>query len=243
MWTELLQLFYPPLCLLCGRKLIACEQQICLYCHYDLPCAGYHKRPDNPMLRLFAGIPQVRDMAAFLLFEKEGPAQVLTHSFKYRDNKLLAEQMGRIAARAMKADGLFHDVDFLLPVPLHPKKERMRGYNQSEWIARGFASVYQRPICGNILFRTVYAVSQTRKSAYERRLNVENNYALRETETLAGKHVLLIDDVITTGSTVLTCIETLRVIPDIRISVFSLSIVPLQSNADELDMEDEIPEF
>jgi ComF family protein len=234
-WDELLQFFYPQHCLCCGRSLIAGEQQICLHCFCDLPRAGYHRRSGNPMMKLFAGIPQIREMASFLLFEKGGHVQRLIHSFKYHENKQLAEQLGRTASLEMKADGLFRDIDFLLPIPLHPVKERKRGYNQSEHIAHGFASVYHRPVCRNVLYRTIHTASQTYKSIYERHLNMERKFAVRETDTLAGQHVLLIDDVITTGSTTIACIEALSVIPDIRISIFSLSIVPVLAGTDEPD--------
>ncbi|MDR3260578.1 MAG: ComF family protein [Tannerella sp.] len=228
-WTtanDLLQLFYPRQCVLCKNTLIEEEQQICLDCLCDLPRTHYHKRPDNPILKLFSGIPQLRETAAFLFFEKEGKAQTLVHSLKYYGNKRLAEQLGRIASLEMKPDGLFRDVDVLIPVPLHPKKERKRGYNQSEWIARGIASVYRRPVNRTILYRNTYTATQTRKSRYDRHLNVDKIFDVKEPHTFTGKHVLLIDDVITTGATSIACIEALTAIPDVRISVFSLAIVP-----------------
>jgi ComF family protein len=179
------------------------------------------------MLTLYAGFPQIREAAAFLLYEKEGIAQKLIHRFKYHDNKKLAEYLGKIASLDMHADGLFQDVDFLMPVPLHPGKERQRGYNQSYRIACGMASVYRFPVRNDVLYRKVYTMTQTRKSRYERHLNTENVFEVKDAQTCAGKHVLLIDDVITTGATSIACIEALTMaIPDIRISVFSLAMVP-----------------
>jgi ComF family protein len=225
LWNDLLNLFYPNLCLICRRQLADFEPHICLYCLCDLPCARYHKRPDNPVLKLYAGIPQMREAAAFLLYEKDGTAQTLIHNFKYYNNKALAEYLGLIASQEMKTDGLFCDVDFLVPVPLHPKKERQRGYNQSLWIARGMAAGYGIPIRNEALYRKIYTISQTRKSHYDRHLNIEDVFGVEDGQAFAGKHVLLIDDVITTGATSIACIEALTGIPDIRISVFSLAIV------------------
>ncbi len=131
--------------------------------------------------------------------------------------------LGRMAASELQADGLFRDVDIFVPVPLHKRKERKRGYNQSLCIARGFASVYHCPIDCKTLRRSIYTDTQTRKSPYERHVNVEGIFEIRESKRLEGKHILLIDDVLTTGSTLLACVDTLVRIPHIRISIFTLT--------------------
>jgi ComF family protein len=192
-----------------------------------LPCAHYHEYAGNQLLRLFADVPQIQEVAAFLIYEKSGPVQAIIHNFKYRENHLLAEYLGQIASRSMHDDGLFEDVDLLIPVPLHPRKEFQRGYNQSFWIASGIASVYNYPINSRSLYRKIHTVSQTNKSLAERKLNMGNAFAVRNAHALAGKHVLLVDDVITTGSTTSACIQALTTIPDIRISIFALAVVPL----------------
>lgn len=227
-WRDFSHLFYPRLCLLCEKPLIENEQVLCLHCLCELPRTNYHTRSDHPILKLYAGIPQLKNAAGFLLYEKEGCVQSLIHSFKYHNNKKLAVFLGRLASSELQQTGLFEGVDLLVPVPLHPKKERKRGYNQSEQIAHGIASVYDRPILSNILYRKTHTTTQTSKSRYERHLNVENIFALRETESFANKHILLIDDVITTGATSLACIEALSAVPDIRITLFALSIVEVR---------------
>jgi ComF family protein len=226
MWTwihNLLQLFYPRLCILCGQRLVEGEQHVCLHCFCDLPHTNYHKRPDNPILKLFAGTLHIDETAAFLLFEKDGNVQHLIHAIKYFGNKQLAKHLGRIAFLEMQADGLFRDIDMLIPVPLHPKKEWKRGYNQAEWIAKGIVTVHPCPIERDILRRNIYTDTQTRKTIYERHRNVEQIFSVAHEELLAGKHILLIDDVITTGATLNACIQPLSAIPDIRISIFALS--------------------
>lgn len=228
LWNNFVNLFYPRLCLLCEKPLIAHEQQLCLHCLYDLPRIDYHRRPDNPILKLYAGIPPLQKAAGFLPYEKKGKVQSLVHSFKYRNNKQLAEQLGRLAACELQADQFFQDIDLLVPVPLHPKKERKRGYNQSTWIAQGIASLTNKPIVADVLFRTVHTTSQTRKLRYDRHVNVEKIFSLHNAEVFEKKHILLIDDVITTGATSLSCIEALVRVPDIRISLFALSIANIQ---------------
>ena len=228
MWTwihNFLQLFYPRLCLYCDKRLTEDEQYLCLHCYCELPRTHYHRRTDNPVLKLFTGFFHIHEIAAFLFFEREGKVQDLVHAFKYYGNKQLAQYLGRIAAIEMKNDGLFRGIDMLIPVPLHPKKERKRGYNQSEWIAKGVESVYQYPVRCDLLYRNIDTVTQTRKTVYERNLNVEEIFAVNNADALEGKHILLIDDVITTGATLRACIKTLSAIPDIRISIFSLTTV------------------
>ena len=226
MWIhDLLQLFYPRLCITCENKLTEDEQYVCLYCFCDLPRTNFHQHMHNPMMKLFAGTLQINKIAAFLLFERNGKVQHLIHSIKYFGNKQLARHLGRIASMEMIEDGLFQGIDWLIPVPLHPKKERKRGYNQAEWIAKGIEAVCHCQIEKDVLQRVMYTDSQTRKTLYERHRNVEEIFSLKNADSLKGKHILLIDDVITTGATLNACIKTLSAIPDIRISVFALTTV------------------
>jgi ComF family protein len=222
--NDLLQLFYPRLCVLCENRLTTDEQHICLHCFCDLPRTNFHQHMHHPVMKLFAGTFQLNKIATFLLFEKDGKVQRLIHSIKYFGNKRLAKHMGRIASLEMMADGLFQGIDLLIPVPLHPKKERKRGYNQSEWIAKGIEEVCRCPIEKEVLRRVLYTDSQTRKTIYERHRNVEEIFSLKNADSLAGKHILLIDDVITTGATLNACMKTLSTVPDLRISIFSLSV-------------------
>ena len=221
--NDLVKLLYPNLCMLCGRLLVRDEQFLCLHCHCNIPKTNYHYRKGNPVRDLFAGYPQVNEATAYLFFEKEGTTQKLIHSLKYNGNKALALYLGRVAALELKAEGVFASVDTIIPVPLHPKKEKKRGYNQSEWIAKAFASVYECNMDANLLKRTTHTQSQTLKSVYDRHVNVENIFEPTDPYRLFKKHILLIDDVITTGATISSCIDALLSIPDITISIFALS--------------------
>lgn len=222
--NDFVDLFYPRLCLLCKNSLIDNEQQICLHCLFNLPKTNFHTNKDNPVSALFAGFRQVNEVTAFLFFEKDGITQKLIHSFKYYDNKTLAEYLGRIAALELKEYGFYASVDTIIPVPLHRKKEKKRGYNQSELIANGIASIYGCEVDKTSINRITDTESQTRKSVFERHINVEKIFSLTNAEHLVGKHILLVDDVITTGATTSACVEILSEIPEINISIFSLSI-------------------
>ena len=223
-FNDLIKLFYPISCILCKNVLVADEQHLCLDCLCDLPETNYHTNKGNPAKALFVGYPQVCEVTAFLFFEKEGAAQRLIHSLKYYGNKRLAEYLGRLVALRLKDYGFYASVDVIIPIPLHRKKQRQRGYNQSELIARGISSVYGCKIETSLMERIIHTKSQTHKSVYERHANVEEIFRLTEAETLHGKHILLVDDVMTTGATLSASIEALRSIPEIKISVFSLSI-------------------
>jgi ComF family protein len=193
-------------------------------CLCNLPKTNFHRTKDNPVKELFAGHNNLVDASSFLYFEKEGATQEIVHSIKYYGNKSLARHAGRLAAMETYQSGIYSSVDAIIPIPLHRKKEKKRGYNQSEHISVGIADVYNKYIDNRSVVRTVYTKSQTKKSIYERHVNVENIFKVVDIRSLTGKHVLIVDDVITTGATTSACIEALSVVPDIKISVFSLAI-------------------
>lgn len=222
--NDLLNLFYPRLCLLCKKTLIDGEEQICLHCLSNLSYSHFSVTDNNPAAQLFAGKTPFIHATAFLLFEKGGHVQQLIHALKYYDNKELGWLLGKIAALEYTEKGLFSGVDYLIPIPLHPKKQGKRGYNQAEWIAMGIQSVTNIPINTTAVQRVHSTETQTHKQVYERWKNVQSIFELSKTETLNGKHILLIDDVITTGATMEACINTLLSTPDIRISIFGLAI-------------------
>jgi ComF family protein len=209
---------------LCGHPLVRTEQFFCLSCHCHIPKTNYHFNKGNPARDLFAGFSQINEVTSYLFFEKEGKIQKLIHALKYYGNKELATYVGQIAALELKAAGFYASIDTILPVPLHPKKEKRRGYNQSEWIAKGFESVYGCQPEKRRLKRVADTESQTRKTVYDRHVNVEKIFGMTEPEHYIGKHILLIDDVLTTGATLSSCIESLLSIPEITISIFTLSI-------------------
>lgn len=149
--------------------------------------------------------------------------QTLVHKLKYNSKKEIGVYLGKLLGSQLMDSELFSDADLLLPVPLHPAKFKKRGYNQSEIIASGMETVMNAKLNADVLFRTIHTSTQTRKSRYERWENVKDIFEVKNQDLLENKHVILIDDVITTGSTLIACAETLLDIPGIKISVASLA--------------------
>lgn len=223
--NDLLNLFYPRLCLVCQTPLVKGEDHICLLCSNYLPYTYFTDMKDNRVSRLFQGkVPFVAATALFYFLQK-GSSQKLVHSLKYHGNKKLGYELGRLAVTAYRESGLFDTVDLLLPVPLHPKRMKQRGYNQSEWIARGIQSITGIAIDTSSLSRIKRTESQTRKQRSERHKNVEGIFRTSNADALKNKHVLLLDDVITTGSTIGACAEAIKDIPGIRISILGITVV------------------
>lgn len=224
LWNDFLNLFFPNLCLLCHAPLIEGEEHFCLHCLFGLPFTHYEQKAENPAVLLFAGKIPVTQAAALLRYEKKGNVQQLTHYLKYKGNKELGYYLGRLAAWKIRQTPWYDTVDLLIPVPLHPRKKKQRGYNQAEWIAKGMASVLHIPVDTKSLQRCTQTGTQTRKSVYERWINVQEVFRLASPENLAGKHILLIDDVITTGATIGACAQAVFQARKVKVSIFSLAI-------------------
>ncbi|GAA6244045.1 ComF family protein [Bacteroides fragilis] len=182
-------------------------------------------RKDNPVECLFWGrIPGLKRASSFLFYRKGSDFRRILHLLKYGGYKELGEVMGRYMAAELSSGGFFDGVDMIIPVPLHRKKQKLRGYNQSEWIARGIASVTGIPLCAECMIREKNTETQTRKSTFERWENVEGIFRICDTVHFEGKHVLLVDDVLTTGATTVACASAFARVSGIRISVLTLAV-------------------
>ncbi|MGL4292353.1 MAG: ComF family protein, partial [Bacteroidales bacterium] len=206
----------------CGNSLINEERCYCLHCNQRLPRTRFHEQAGNLAEQLFYGRCEVERVACFCYFEKGGSFREAIHRFKYHDSPRTAFNLGALYARELQSIGWQVPIDILLPVPLHWIKQLKRGYNQSEWIARGVGSVWQKPIRTDILIKRHHTPSQTRKSIYDRYLNASAGFKLKKKQNLEGKHILLIDDVLTSGSTLEACISALQQIPQVKISILTL---------------------
>lgn len=215
---SILNLFYPRVCAACGESLLKDEETVCLKCRYLLPKTGYELNPDNPLAQTFYGRVKFHAVTACFFFAKSGKVQHLIHELKYKGNKEAGVFLGQQLGDTIKDAPLFQGIDYLIPVPLHPKREKQRGYNQSLMIAKGINEVTGIPIGDKYLIRAVNTATQTKKSAEERYKNVKDIFEVRFPEELEGKHVLLIDDVLTTGATLESCAHQLETIPGITIS-------------------------
>ena len=224
-WTKLLDLFSPRLCVGCGNRLMPSEAVLCSDCLLHMPLTHFSQHAfDNPMARLFWGLFPVERAAALFFYEPNTQMANMIHAMKYYDRSDVAENMGVLVARSFMADGFFDGIDAIVPVPLSKDRLRQRGYNQSECIASGVSQVTRIPVCKKVLGRKTFAGSQTHLSVYQRRENVEQAFHLQDAVSLSGHHLLLVDDVVTTGSTIAACGRLLQQIPDVRISVLALGL-------------------
>jgi len=207
MFKDLITLFFPEYCPACNTLLGKQEQGMCLRCFYNLPRTHYHNFRDNPLEQLLWGRINIDKGSAYYFYKKSSPYQELIHDLKYNSNLKVGEFLGANLARENKA--IYKAADLIIPVPLHPKKLKIRGYNQSEVIAKAMATELGIPLCTNVLKRNWHSASQTRKGKTARWENVANIFSLNDPEIIRNKKLLLVDDVITTGSTIEACANEL----------------------------------
>ncbi len=224
LFNHFLSLFYPKLCVVCQAPLTINEDYCCLHCLLRLPRTNYHRCPDNSASDKFLGKVPLQKVSSYLFYNKGGICQQLVAEIKYKGNRQFGEWMGTYLAKDMQASGFFQDVDYIVPVPLHKKKQKARGFNQSEALAIGIASVTGIPIDTSSLYRKIANPTQTRKSIYERWLNTTSVFGLKNKEMITDKHILLIDDVLTTGSTLEACVHCLLTCPGTTVSILTLAI-------------------
>ncbi len=222
-FNNLLSLFYPRLCVACGDALQQNEQHLCLNCMMHLPETDFHKIHDNPLINIFAGRVRVGEVASLLYYKKENNVQHILHALKYKGQKELGSYLGEYYGHLLMQEPRFQSVDCIIPIPLHPKKQRKRGYNQSEWIAKGLSAGMGKPYRTDILTRAQFTETQTRKSRFNRWENVKEVFVATEDETMRGQHLLVCDDVLTTGATMEAAIQQLLTLPDVKISVVTLA--------------------
>ena len=214
---------FPDVCSACGTRL-SNDNMLCLHCMYELPKTDHFILSDNRFTKHFIGRIEIEHGAAYLDFYKEGIVQELMHKLKYRGKFFIGEFLGRMAGRKLN-DSLFSKVDIIIPVPLHKLKRHRRGYNQCEAFAKGLSETSKVPYNFDLLIKVKNTSSQTAKSRIERIKNVESSFQLTDVDSLKGKHVLLVDDVITTGATLESCALTLlKACPDLRISMLTIAI-------------------
>ncbi|MDD3877006.1 MAG: phosphoribosyltransferase family protein [Bacteroidales bacterium] len=214
---------FPEVCLACQSRLDKHESIICMACLSNLPQTYFHKQPDNPVAKIFWGRVPLVNAAAFLYFSKKGKVQQMLHHLKYKSNKDIGILLGKLYGFELLKEEAFNNIDFIVPVPLHPDKLKKRGYNQSEMIGLGLSQVMNIPMNTVFFERTIFTETQTKKTRYRRWENVNNIFTVKETLSFEGKHILLVDDVITTGATIEACAQELLKVRDIKISVVSIA--------------------
>ena len=221
--TRILDFISPRQCVVCGERLAPTEHSLCSTCLLHLPRTTYQFTPyDNPMTQLFWGLAPVSRAAALFFYEPHAEAAQLIYDLKYADRPDIGEDIGRMMAEEMQMADYFAGVDVIIPVPLSSKRKRQRGYNQSEMIARGIHEITHIPVMHRAMKRKHFHQSQTSLMRHQRQENVAEMFELRDAKDLDDKHILLVDDVCTTGATLTACVHVLKDIPGIRISVLTL---------------------
>jgi ComF family protein len=213
-----LQLLFPHICDGCGNDILSKDSQLCLRCIDDLPQTDFELHPGNPVEKKFYGRLPVEHASAHLYFTKESLIQQLIHQVKYKGNRELGIQLGLLMGDALKRSGRFA-VDTLIPLPLFPAKERKRGFNQSALLCEGIARQLNIPVLYHAVTRPAHTETQTSKGRIERWKNIEGKFQLTDADSVKGKHVLLVDDVLTTGATLEACGAELLKAEGLRLSM------------------------
>lgn len=221
--NDFMSLIYPRSCGACEEILLEHEHLVCTRCMVTLPKSNYHRLPENPLLSMLAGRVPLKQAACLYVFEKSGKVQNLLHGIKYEGRKELAEALGKLLYEEIKNDEVFASVNTIVPIPLHPKKYKARGYNQSELFASGINAGLQKQLDTTSLTRKKETSTQTNKRKFERWENVEDVFDVFNTSALEDKHVLLVDDVITTGATIEAAWQALSKLQGIRVSLATLA--------------------
>lgn len=221
--NDFFNLFFPDLCIVCNSHLVSQEELICTKCLYNLPKTNYHNQIDNPVSQLFWGRTKIEYATAYFTFSKGSIYQDMMHKFKYHGNKEIGFVLGKSLGNQLR-NSVFNEIDVIIPVPLHKSKLKKRGYNQSEWIAKGLSETMLKPFDVKSCIRSVATTTQTRKSRFERWKNVENIFMITNEKALIGKHILLVDDVVTTGSTLEACTNVLLEVKNTKISIAALAV-------------------
>ncbi|AFL83643.1 putative amidophosphoribosyltransferase [Belliella baltica DSM 15883] len=208
-FEDFLALVFPKTCCVCKRSLFDFENQLCKVCIGSLPITNYHLQPqNNDLVVKVMGLTNPNLVMSFLRFTKHGMSQKLLHQLKYKNKPEVGLELGTIYGHLLKKHGFHANWDMVVPVPLHPQKQRRRGYNQSEQFAQGIAGVLEIPM--NLgLIRTQFTETQTKKSRIERIKNVSEVFSANKSIDLKDKQILLVDDVMTTGATLTSCANVL----------------------------------
>jgi len=219
---SLLHLAFPHVCETCGTDNLQADHLLCLQCLSSLPETNFHLHSNNPVEKIFWGRMQVTSATAQYYFTKESLIQHLMHQFKYKGNKDVGIYLGKLIGYALLESNRFSTIEALIPLPLHKLKEHKRGYNQAAVLCEGIATVLNKPLLKDIVIRTEQTETQTKKARIQRWQNMEGKFELIKPEAIKGEHVLLVDDVVTTGATLEACGQELLKAENVQLSIATL---------------------
>ena len=221
--SPLAHLFYPHVCSGCGSDRLNEQNLLCLRCIHDMPHTHFAMHANNPVERIFWGRLAVTAAMSEFYFAKGTLIQNLVHAFKYNGNKEVGLYLGTLMGISLVKNNRFTNIDMLVPLPLFAAKEFKRGYNQAAIICRGIAEVMGIPVSIDNVVRRRFTETQTKKHRTERWENVESSFGVERPSELVNKHVLLVDDVVTTGATLEACGASILKIPGARLSIATLA--------------------
>jgi ComF family protein len=219
---SLLDIFYPNICVACDTAMAGNEKYVCTTCLAGLPFTNFWHHNENPVSQIFWGRVPVENSASFVFFEKGSHFQKMLHQLKYKGKADLGIILGRLFGHKLK-ESPFSEVDIIIPVPLHNSRKRFRGYNQSEKIARGLGESLEKPVLPNLVRRTKATKTQTSKSRFDRWENVDGSFKITSPSRLKDKHILVVDDVVTTGATSEAMMQELIRVPGAKVSFVALA--------------------
>lgn len=222
-FSDLLYLFYPKICLCCKNHLTTNEKDVCIVCRHDLPVTNFTNENNNLIEKIFYGRAEIFEGTSLFYFLKKGKIQHLIHELKYNKQQQVGEFIGNWLGDELTKSNRFKTIDCIISVPLHKKKLKSRGYNQVTTFGQKLSLKLNIPFYENVLIKTTATKTQTKKSRFSRWKNAEHLFALKNTEFIEGKHILLIDDIITTGATLESCAYTLNSIKNIKLSIATMA--------------------
>ena len=224
MLKSIINLFFPPVCAGCHSFLVSSENVICTLCRHNLPLTNHHLNPENEAFKKFYGRIPVEHTSALLYFHKKGIVQELIHNLKYKGQEQIGTVLGEWYAEDLKNTTILQSVDVIIPVPLHKRKLKERGYNQVTNFGLSLSNSLNIAYNPNILVRNIYSKTQSKKTLLNRSDGINTIFDVTFTEKDHNKHFLLIDDVITTGSTLEACSHALLKIPGAKISIVCMAM-------------------
>lgn len=233
--NDMLNFLLPRQCVICGNRLTTNEKSICTSCYIHLPFTNYHTVEHSPLEKMFWEQFPIERATSFFHYDGNGVRHII-HLLKYGNRPEVGYNLARTYAKEIKECGFFEDIDCIIPIPLHWKRQRKRHYNQSLYIAKGISKATGIPIYDNVVKRVVNNPSQTKMNNSERRDNVDGIFLLKDEQKIEGKHILLVDDVTTTGATIASCAKELSKAPNTKISVLTLALggkAPLPASEEE----------
>ncbi|WP_026836695.1 ComF family protein [Gillisia sp. JM1] len=223
MFQDLINLFYPNICQICDAELYKNQNILCTNCVNELPITNFHLDNENPVKKVFYGRVPIENATSLLVFKKKSNVQKLIHRLKYRGHQEIGSYLGAWTGAELAKTNSYEGIDLVIPVPLHKKKLRSRGFNQVEEFGKEIAAALNIDYVDDVLLKTSFSKTQTLKTRLARWGNIEESFVLFNSEKIKNKHILLVDDLITTGATLEACAEILLEGENVKISIATMA--------------------